>query len=288
MDFFVILNKNKIVYRIDVHAEIQEELTSRFISYADKFLNEGLEVVPFQNNNFRPDETEVIEIKQFDLPNFLFDPLQNVEGWEILPNEEDVISKISCIFGYDADQDILIFQVIRNQQRLTRNCLNLILRNNIFTRLENSGFVLGNECHAVFKNGSLKFKSLWWLSQIIDIDEYYRPATDADVDAFCNLPTLKVEDANFLKNECGRWYRTRIAYILDSQKLINFTPEQLKEKSEYVQSVELKLVSENGEDKIFIPKDRRALRVLLKFLEEEIYLGPITGDTFETNSKRMV
>jgi hypothetical protein len=283
--FSIVGGHQQAVYRIDVQQDTQGELERLFRAHADQFLDENLIIVPFERENFHPDDTEVLRIQPYDLPEFLYEPLQNPIGWPVLPVDDETLSRVYCVFAYDHQDELLVFQVIAKTQRLGRDGWNLVLRNNVFTRLTDPGLILSAGCHAVYRHNALFFKSMWWLKQIIDISDYYRAATSADVDRFTEIATIKVQDPVALKERSGQWVRTRLAYILDSKVLEAFTPQQLSTKAKDF-GVTLECVEENGQSKLLIPESPKELRAALKFLEEEYYEGPITGAAYEANSKR--
>jgi hypothetical protein len=286
VDFFAIVGGHpEAVYRMELQQDLQNDLTEQFNTHAEQMLDENLVRVPFARENFHPDETEILQISPFDLPELLFDPLENAVGWRTLPLDEDTLSRVYCVFSYEQERERVVFQVIPKAQRLAKTGLNLILAGNSFTQLKSPGLILGNACHAVFQDNVLTFKSVWWLKQIIDISSYYRAATDADVERFSEIGNVKVEDLNSLKQKSGQWVRSRLAYILDSGVLQNFSPTELAIKAAGF-NVELKTVNENGAEKLVIPQAHKELRSVLKFLEEEYYEGPITGAAYEANSKR--
>ncbi|RAP59688.1 hypothetical protein BTJ49_03355 [Oleiagrimonas sp. MCCC 1A03011] len=181
----------------------------------------------------------------------------------------------------------LIFQVIPKGRRLSKSLLNVVLSRDSFVKLDAPGLVIDDHCHAVYKDSGLYFKSLWWLKQIIDISEYYREATEADIDNLGAEDSVFIEDVDSLKERAGQWVRTRIAYILDSKVLERFSPNELKEKAAAF-NLDLEVRSVDEIDKLVIPNDPKMLRSTLKFLEEEYYSGPITGANYEANSKRRI
>ncbi len=287
MDFFAIVGgQPQSVYRLDLHQDLQLQLDENFACCSDQFLNPDLVVVPFERENFQPDETEILEVNPFDLPALISDATANPVGWPVLPADDGTISRVSCVFAFDSDKDRLIFQVINKSQRLTTtNVLNIVLRGNVFSRLTEPGLILSNTCHALYEGGALRFRSMWWLKQIFDIKAYYRAATEADLETFANLENVHVENLDSLRTTSGQWVRTRIAYIVDSGVLRDFSPRDLITKASGF-DIELTCVVEDGQEKLVIPEASHELRTVLKFLEEELYEGVITGAKFEANSKR--
>lgn len=286
MDFFAMAGGHgAAVYRMDLRQDLQAELSALFDGHAECLMDDNLEVVPFERENFRPDETEVLEIDPFDLPDSIYEPLQNAVGWPTLPQDDEVLSRVYCVFSYDTGRDRLVFQVIPKQQRLTRSSMQIFLHQNVFTKQESPGLVLGSACHAIYEGGALRFRSMHWLKQVIDISQYYRAATEADVERFAEIPAVHVENLDALKVRSGQWVRTRIAYILDSDILNSYSAAQLSTKAAEF-DVPLRTVGKGDQEKLVIPEDRKALRSVLKFLEEEYFSGPITGAAYEANSKR--
>lgn len=287
MDFFAIVGGvNQSVYRLDVERNTQEKLEEHFVRQSLKITSPTLTAIPFTRENFNPDETEVLEIQPFDLPALIFDTINNAVGAATLPSNSLLLADVYCVFGYDIVLDKIIFQVIQKSQRLGNKTINIVLGRDGFTELSDPGLIISDSCHAVYENGCLKFKSIWWLKQVFDITSYYRVATEADVDAFASIGSVKIENLDNLKRKAGQWARTRIAYILDSGVLTKFPPTDLVAKAASFGLV-LQTVNDAGVDKILIPDDSKDLRNILKFLEEEYYEGPITGVAYETNNKRV-
>jgi hypothetical protein len=58
MDFFVLAGgRQQSVFRLELDRDLQGLLQRRFEQYSQEFLNEGLVAVPFERENFQPDET---------------------------------------------------------------------------------------------------------------------------------------------------------------------------------------------------------------------------------------
>ena len=77
------------------------------------------------------------------------------------------------------------------------------------------------------------------------------------------------------------WERREIASINDSGVLQNFTAAKIKtlgKKSGVTIAV--------ADNKIILPKDKAERRIVLGFLDEEVYRGAFSQTVFQTNSKR--
>jgi len=79
------------------------------------------------------------------------------------------------------------------------------------------------------------------------------------------------------------WIRRKIAAINDSDVLQNNTVAKIKKLA---QRCRFEINIENG--KIEIPVDKKKLKEILGFLDNEVYKGAFSEETYITNSKRKV
>lgn len=72
-----------------------------------------------------------------------------------------------------------------------------------------------------------------------------------------------------------------MSLIQGAETMDTYQPKKIKEiAAEYSVHVQVK------ENKVVIPKEKEDVKDLLKFLDENIYKGPLTAETYVTNSKR--
>lgn len=77
------------------------------------------------------------------------------------------------------------------------------------------------------------------------------------------------------------WERRKIASINDSGVLQNFTAAKIKTLARQ-SGVTIEVVGK----KVVLPKDKAKRRIVLGFLDEEVYKGAFSRTVFQTNSKR--
>lgn len=115
------------------------------------------------------------------------------------------------------------------------------------------------------------------------MNEYYRSATDQEVQAFTTSNKLSFEDTEAFKTAANTWIRRKIAMINDSDVLVNYKASEIK-----------KLAKDAGititveDKKVVIPNDKEQIKIILGFLDEEAYRGPFSQNTFLANSKRKI
>ncbi|VTP62129.1 Uncharacterised protein [Serratia rubidaea] len=116
------------------------------------------------------------------------------------------------------------------------------------------------------------------------MDRYFSEATDADIKAFSQHDKFKTEDGFDMSIIADTVIRTKITLINNSGVLDNET-SLLKKAAEDV-GFELKTYNENGVEKILIPTTKKEVKLLLTFLDEDIFIAAISKIRFKSNSKR--
>ena len=132
-----------------------------------------------------------------------------------------------------------------------------------------------------YTEGELQFSSFYFARQIFDLSEYYRSATDQEVQAFTTSDKLSFEDTEAFKNTANTWIRRKIAMINDSDVLVNYKASEIKKLAK-----DAGITIEIENKKVVIPNDKEQIKVILGFLDEEAYKGPFSQNTFLANSKR--
>lgn len=94
---------------------------------------------------------------------------------------------------------------------------------------------------------------------------------------------MSVQDPQEFKNIANTWIRRKIAMINDSGVLENNSAAKIKKLAK---SVGIKIDVECT--RIVIPSDKEHLKIVLGFLDEEVYKGPFSKAILLANSKRQV
>ena len=127
----------------------------------------------------------------------------------------------------------------------------------------------------------IKFKSFSNLRSILDVLEIYQDATDEEVRGFAGHPHLSVEDLDEFVLNADQVTRKLINAVVASGVLDDYTPTQIQTAAAMTQ-----LAVELEDDRIVLPVERREVKNLLQFLDESRYNGPLSGQTYVTNSRR--
>lgn len=285
----VILNNDKEnpVQLLEVDRDTQKAICNSF-SESSMPLLASKQVVPF-DGSYKPNEDESLSICIFHLPEVISDAIRNPLGLQTLAYDKRSAPDIRAIFvgaRTEADKTELFtaaFQRFRKEQYLSTKKFSLFFENDVFKRESRWGIGITNTVDCVFTQPELRFSSYFYARQIFDLREYYRSATDSEVQSFSNLKLLNIEDKDLFQQMADTWIRRKIAVINDSGILENNTASKIKRLA---QNCGLEITVENN--KIIMPVEKKKLKEMLAFLDDEVYKGAFTEETYITNSKRRV
>lgn len=156
-----------------------------------------------------------------------------------------------------------------------------------YKRIEGSGLTLDSKLAAKLRGTKLSFFSFFHVRQIFDMSDYFQEATDNDIKQFAELPELHVEDLNELMAASDSWVRRKVWLVMQSNILGKVPPNDIKAiAAEF--GIPVEYIAQEGLEKIKIPGDRKSLKTLLRFLDEDYYKSPLSKTNYLTNSKRAI
>ena len=156
-----------------------------------------------------------------------------------------------------------------------------------YKRIEGSGLTLDNKLAAKLSGAKLSFVSFFHVRQLFDMSSYYREATDTDITQFSSLKELHVENAGELMAASDAWVRRKVWLVMQSNILGKVPPNDIKAiAAEF--KIPVEYVTRDGVEKIKLPGDKKSLKTLLRFLDEDYYKSPLSKTNYLTNSKRAV
>jgi len=159
----------------------------------------------------------------------------------------------------------------------------LFFEENTFKRENRWGIGITDTVDCVFSQTELRFSSYFYARQIFDLSDYYRLATDAEVQSFSELDLLSITDKKQFQSMADTWIRRKIAVINDICVLKNNTAPKIKTLAQNC-GLEVTL----KKNKLVLPTDKKKLKEILQFLDNEVYKGTFSEETYITNSKRKV
>ncbi|MCY4235730.1 MAG: hypothetical protein OXE74_05440 [Cyanobacteria bacterium MAG CAR2_bin_4] len=270
------------IRRIPLDAGTQRKLEVLFDKQEKQFLDGRDEEIPFAGD-WKPDDDQLLTIIDEELAQPLVKTLhENMTVFDELNIRNSNKTEIKAIFTRSSVQEnrILIQQFLSSQY-LGRGKLDLILCNNRFTQLSQSGFTLASKLVAVLDGSTFKFQSFRNLRTIFKVQHHFQEATDQEINEFACHPSLHIEDRGEFQNLITERTRKLIKSIMESHVLQKYKTEEIIQKA---QSIGLEL--ESKEDRIVIPNSKSAIKTVFSFLEDSVFKGSFSEETYETNSKR--
>ena len=270
--------------RVQLQGSVQDQIEEIFGQQAQGFFNGIDDEIPF-DGGWKPDRNQLLTIEITDEAALLKDTLaQSIFAVDPIDTENVAGEGIRAIFtgGTGGGNDVVLAQNFHVGQVLGRgNKISLIFEGNAFRRLDTSAFSLDSSLTFVVDGDLIKFKSFQKLRSILNVSHLYREATDPEVIAFSGHPSFDVDDTEALLDSADEVVRKLISSITGSNVLNILSPSQLQQMAK---TTNLNLQLQNG--KMVLPTDRRSLKDVLQFLNDDRWLGLLSGTPYVTNSKR--
>ncbi|MCR5636689.1 MAG: DUF4868 domain-containing protein [Clostridiales bacterium] len=234
-----------------------------------------------------PDGAEYLFIGGFSFPEEISSAIQNPQALEALALESDEIPKIKALFvGTHSKVNgvntyTAAFQKFKSDQYISAKKIHLFLSGDTFVADKRIGLTVGKHIDCLFFDGKLQFTSFFFARQIFDLSDYYREATNSDIVSFIENEAIAMDDGEAFSTAANSWERRKIASIMDSGILKDYTATKIKSIAKQT-GIELSV----KDKKIVIPADKKERRIVLGFLDEEVYKGAFSQTIYQTNSKR--
>lgn len=284
--FFAIcrVGDNNVIRRIPIRAAVQAELEGLFDAQEQAFLGGRDEEVEF-DGDWKPDANQLLLIEDPDLAALFLETFNNgPAAYDQLDISNYAEAGIKGVFTHSqAQQGRILLQRFQTSQYLQRSGITLVFSNNQFGKLSEHGFALDTRLTAIIENGQFKFVSFRNLRTILTIQHHFEQATDAEVAAFRGHGSFHIENAALFDAAMDERSRKLVRGITRSNILGDHDPTAIQAKAG---TVGLEIDMQDG--KLVLPGEKRRLKTILSFLEESVYKGVFSDETFETNSKRRV
>lgn len=234
-----------------------------------------------------PDGMEYLFVDGFELPQEIISAIKNPQALEALEPESNEIPKIKALFVgthskvNGVDTYSAAFQKFKSDQYISAAKIHLFFSGNTFIADDRIGLTVGRHIDCLFSDGRLQFTSFFFARQVFDLSRYYREATNSDIMDFVKNDEIAMDDGEGFSSTANSWERRKIASIMDSGLLNNYTAVEIKNIAQQT-GVELFVKDEQ----ILIPSDKKERRFVLGFLDEEVYKGAFSQTIYQTNSKR--
>ena len=279
--------KTFIVKRICEDQNSQATIDETFSNAAESLRRGRTNIVFDGKYTPQDDDMEILFIPNFTLPDIVKEAIKNPQSLDVYSPVEGVLPAIKALFVGEyscensREQYKAAFQKVRNDQYITAMRHHLFFTGSTFVKDNRIGIAVSTSVDCVVDDDNLYFSSYYYAKQIFDLTSYYRIASASDVEAFVTNDLITMEDRTTFVESADTWERRKIASINDSGILRSHTARQIKT-----------LAQRNGvsisvsEGHIILPTDKKERRIVLGFLDEEVYKGAFSETVYQTNSKR--
>jgi hypothetical protein len=279
------------VKRIRTSQQLQTELADFFNGQAEKFLHPDLERIHFEGT-YQVDDSEVFVIEDFKIAEIFKTASLYPSQYESIVLDKTNPPTIKAIFAashdYTSDSATIYFQSFRKTQLILKGFTLSFHSKNTFRKMKDAGLTLDEKLAAVFQDGQLLFRSYFVVNSFLDVQEYFKEATDEEIVQVVNHPILLAEDEEQLTSISDSWMRRRFAALQASGILDQITPRKTANKARKYDVEIVVTKKKNGKDAIVFPYDKKKAKKLLTFLNEGFYQGELTDRLYQTNSQRVL
>ena len=290
--FALVEDDDAPIRRIPLTAALNTELAQLFAEQQAALLGDK-QAIAF-TGSYNVDEGEIFTIADYPLPPAIGQAIGNPLTCPVL-NLDTETHRIKALFSgnWSAAAKTVNFQVF-DTGRLLSNRWTLvglpIQAGDTYKRLEKPGLMLQDKLTAHFHNGTLYFNSYHNTKRFLDLADYYREATDTDLDAFAATELFAFEDETGFKDQADSIIRKKIALLQKNEVLKDITVADIQT---VVNNFNAELPEEhhinitvNDDGKLVIPEDKKQLKELIRFLDEDYVTAPLTKRKCLTNSKQ--
>lgn len=274
---FFILNDGSIRKLLLANDAVQDivVLWERSLS---KFFGDDIVEIAF-DGSYKPDKEEVLYVTM-PLPENFADIPDNTNNYNEIAIPGDKIKTV-CLYhdGY------YYFQNFMNNYILKATNVPLIWSNNTYKKFEEQkAFVIEETVNAIYHDGKLYFLSYTSARQIFDLSAFYTEATNADIDNVFGKPVFVGTDCEWMKKNSDSVMRKQIKSIEDSGILAGLNVTTKKFISWAKKAGIPEGVYNTGN--LVFPKNKKECKVILSFLNDDIFEGHFTKSIYLSNSKR--
>lgn len=291
MDLFILRSTAPRIMKLVTDANLQDDLNVELRRQAAEFL-QGKEEIPF-DARYRPDDGEVLSIANFDDIEGLISAVKTPGNYDDWAASERDLPNIKGIFGgfEDGNTTTVIIQAFDRRQSISTRKISFWYDTDTFRRIDGVGITFDTKPTAILSqedgapNAVLRFVSLHNTRRLFDMDAYYHQITQDEVNDFFNAQNFHEFDQSWLETNIDNWMRKKITFINQEGILDACSPVEIREAGSSL-GIVIDVNGESGTDKLVFPTDKKKLKELLRFLDEDIWESALSGSRFQSSSKR--
>ncbi len=286
--FALVDDQDTPIRRIPLTAALNAELAQLFAEQETALLGDR-QPIAF-TGSYNVDEGEIFTLDDYPLPPAIGQAIGNPLTCPVL-NLSTETRRIKALFigNWTAANKTVNFQVF-DAGKLLKRGFTLIGSGDTYRKLEEPGLMLQDKLTAHFHNSTLYFSSYRNTKRFLDLADYYREATDTDLDDFADTDLFAFENQASFKEQADSIIRKKIALLQKNEVLKDITVTDIQTvannfNAELPKEHHISIVV-NDDGKLVIPEDKKQLKELIRFLDEDYVTAPLTKRKCLTNSKQ--
>lgn len=277
-DFVFFLLTDGSIRKVLLTNEAVQDIVALWEQSYPKFISDEITEVAF-NGSYKPDKEEVLYVTMA-LPDSFADIPDNTNNYNEIVIPGDNIKTV-CLY-HDGNY---YFQNFMNNYIVKASNIPLVWSNNTFKKFdEQKAFTIEENVTAIYHDGKLYFRSYASARQIFDLSAFYTEATNADIDSVFGADVFAGTDCEWMKENSDSVMRKQIKSIEDSGILAKLKVTTKTFKSWAKKAGIPDAVYNTGS--LVFPKNKKECKVILSFLNDDIFEGHFTKSIYLSNSKR--
>lgn len=291
------------IRQIDLSKKVHAELDAEFKRQAEAFLAfshrleqksgtkktvvEEAERIAFFPVYHLSNNAQIFEQDKFELDAEIVSAANAPDSCDSLVLNDDSIPQIRAICAsYHTRSSLkMYFQSFDRRRVLTTNRWAFLQSGTTFSRLDKPGFTLGDSISAIYDDGKLLFRSYAVVARFVNLLAVFNEASTEKIETVLSHPALMVENADDVIAHADSTMRRQFAAVAELGVLDKLKPKEAKATAAQF-NIDLTVGKRDGKLKVQFPPTKPAQKELLAFLTESLYLGPITGEPYQSNSHR--
>lgn len=277
-DFVFFLLTDGSIRKVLLTNEAVQDIVALWEQSYPKFISDEITEVAF-NGSYKPDKEEVLYVTMA-LPDSFADIPDNTNNYNEIVIPGDNIKTV-CLY-HDGNY---YFQNFMNNYIVKASNIPLVWSNNTFKKFdEQKAFTIEENVTAIYHDGKLYFRSYASARQIFDLSAFYTEATNADIESVFGADVFAGTDCEWMKENSDSVMRKQIKSIEDSGILAKLKVTTKTFKSWAKKAGIPDAVYNTGS--LVFPKNKKECKVILSFLNDDIFEGHFTKSIYLSNSKR--
>ncbi len=284
-DFLFFILEDGSIRSINISPAALRVIVDIWDAQLAKFISEAVTPILF-DGQFKPGDDEVLYV-DFSLPKqFSKIPDNTAEYDEVLLPEDKVKTLALYHDGKYYFQCFSKHFVLKQNNKIQLYNKNVVLFwgsdcYELFT--DTSAFNVEDKVHAIYHDGRYYFLSYAQGKQIFDLSTFYHDATNIDIEETFRHDLFLGSDVEWLKANSDSVMRKQITLLSKSGLLDTINVSSRNFKSWAKKAAINKDIYSSGH--IVFPKDKKQCKMVLSFLNEDIFEGIFSKKIFISNSK---